>query len=79
MTILKSLFLAIFKMLAFFQLAVFWSRFLDRTTETCCKKSFYHVLMHLKFLTQSDDFPKSMAFAWWPFLAIFKMLSFFDY
>ena len=30
-------------------------------------------------MTQSDDFAKSIAFAWWPFLAIFKMLSFFEY
>ena len=35
--------------------------------------------MHFKFLTLSDDFAKSIAFAWWPFLAIFKMLSFFEY
>ena len=30
-------------------------------------------------MTQSDNFAKSIAFAWWPFLAIFKMLSFFEY
>ena len=30
-------------------------------------------------MTQSDDFAKSIAFAWWPFLASFKMLSFFEY
>ena len=30
-------------------------------------------------MSQSDDFAKSIAFAWWPFLAIFKMLSFFQY
>ena len=30
-------------------------------------------------MIQSDDFAKSIAFAWWPFLAIFKMLSFFEY
>ena len=35
--------------------------------------------MHFQLLTQSDDFAKSIAFAWWPFLAIFKMLSFFEY
>ena len=34
--------------------------------------------MHFKFLTQSDDFAKSIAFAWWSFLAIFKMLSFVE-
>ena len=30
-------------------------------------------------MTQSDNFAKSIAFAWWPFLAIFKMLLFFEY
>ena len=35
--------------------------------------------MHFYFLSQSDDFAKSIVFAWWPFLAIFKMLSFFQY
>ena len=31
------------------------------------------------FLTQSDDFAKAIAFAWRPFLPIFKILSFFEY
>ena len=30
-------------------------------------------------MSQSDDFAKSIAFAWWPFLAILKMLSFSQY
>ena len=30
-------------------------------------------------MSQSDDFAKSIAFPWWPFSAIFKMLSFFQY
>ena len=30
-------------------------------------------------MSQSDDFAKSIGFAWWPFFAIFKMLSFFQY
>ena len=30
-------------------------------------------------MSQSDDFAKSIAFAWWRFSAIFKMLSFFQY
>ena len=37
------------------------------------------LFFHLKFLTQSDDFAKAIAFASWPFLAIFKILSFFEY
>ena len=28
--------------------------------------------------TQSDDFGKAIAFAWRPFLPIFKMVSFFE-
>ena len=31
-----------------------------------------------KFLIQSDVFAKPIAFAWWPFLPIFRMVSFFD-
>ena len=30
-------------------------------------------------MSQSDDFAKSIAFGWWPFLAIFKMLSLSEY
>ena len=30
-------------------------------------------------MTQSDDFAKSIVFVWWPLLAIFKMLSFFQF
>ena len=32
-----------------------------------------------KILTQSDHFAKATAFASWSILAIFKMLSFFEY
>ena len=31
------------------------------------------------FLTQTEYFAWALAFALWPFLAIFKMLSFFKY
>ena len=30
-------------------------------------------------MTQSEDFPKAKAFAWWPFLAILELLLFFEY
>ena len=30
-------------------------------------------------MIQSEDFAKAIAFGWWPFLAILKMLSFFEY
>ena len=51
---------------------------MHRTTAMCCRNAlacFYAFL----FFDPSDDFAKSMAFAWWPFLAIFKMLLFFQY
>ena len=35
--------------------------------------------MHFQILTRRDDFAKCIAFPWWPFLAIFKMLLFFEY
>ena len=60
-------------------LAAFWSRFLHRTTAMCCRNVFRMFLCIFNFLTQSDDFAKSIAFALWPFLAILKMLSFFQY
>ena len=60
-------------------LAVFSSRFLHRTTAMCCRNVFSMFLCIFNFLSQSDDFAKSTAFAGWPFLAIFKMLSFFQY
>ena len=49
-------------------LAVLWSRFLHRTTAMCCISVFRMFLCIFNFfLTQSDDFAKSIAFAWWPF------------
>ena len=30
-------------------------------------------------MTQSKDFAKAIAFGWWPFFTIIKMLSFFEY
>ena len=34
--------------------------------------------LHFKFLTQSDDFAKAVAFAWWQFLPMFQMVAFFE-
>ena len=31
------------------------------------------------FLTESDDFAKAVAFAWRPFLAMIKTVSFLEY
>ena len=72
-------FLAIFKMLSFFEYspffgAVFCIEQLEVFVETffACFRQFY-------FLTQTEYFAWAIAFALWPFLAIFKMLSFFEY
>ena len=56
-------------------LAVFWSCLLHRTTAMCCRNVFSMFLCIFNF------WPKVtiLAFAWWPFLAIFKMLSHFQY
>ena len=34
---------------------------------------------YFKFLTQSDDFAKAIALAWWLFFENFKMVLFFQY
>ena len=44
-----------------------------------CVGSFLICFWQFYFLTQSDDFGKAIAFAWRPFLPIFKMVSFFEY
>ena len=40
--------------------------------------SFLICLREFYFLTQSDDFAKAIAFAWRPFLAIFKLSHFLN-
>ena len=58
-------------------LVVFWSCFLRKTTPMCLQKRYSLVLGNFIFLTQTEYFAWAMAFALWPFLAIFTMLSFF--
>ena len=41
--------------------------------------SFFICFWQFYFLTQTHDFTKPIAFAWRPFLPIFKVLSFFEY
>ena len=60
-------------------LAVFSSRFLHRTTVMCIVETFFACFRQFYFLTQTEYFAWAIAFALWPFLAIFKMLSFFEY
>ena len=60
-------------------LGVFKSGFLHRTVYILCVGSFLICFWQFYFLTQSDDFGKALAFAWRPFLPMFKMVSFFEY
>ena len=40
---------------------------------------FFACFRHFYFLTQTEYFAWAIAFALWPYLAFFKMLSFFEY
>ena len=42
-------------------------------------ETFFACFMQFYFLTQTEYFAWARAFALWPFLAIFKMLSFLGY
>ena len=42
-------------------------------------ESFFRSFRQFNFLTESYDFSKALAFAWRPFLPIFKMVSFLEY
>ena len=42
-------------------------------------ETFFACFRQLYFLTQTEYFSWAIAFALWPFLVIFKMLSFFEY
>ena len=42
-------------------------------------ETFFACFRQVYFLTQSEYFAWAIAFALWPFLAIFKMLPFFEY
>ena len=42
-------------------------------------ESFLICFRQFNFLTESYDFSKAIAFAWRPFLSIFKLVSFLEY
>ena len=42
-------------------------------------ETFFACFRQFYFLTQTEYFAWAIAFALWPFVAIFKMLSFFEY
>ena len=60
-------------------LVIFGNRFLHRTTLMCLWRRFSRVLGNFIFFTETEYFAWAIALGLWPFLAIFKMLSFFEY
>ena len=60
-------------------LKVFWSGFMHTTTLMWSHNRISHLFGFFKFFTHIEHFAWTIAFALWAFLAIFKMLSFFDY
>ena len=64
----------IFKMVSF--LLVFFERFFAHNNSKWFVEWILTYFLEFKFLTQSDDFAKAIAFAWW---TIFKMVSFLEY
>ena len=61
----------------FSNFSCFIERFSAYNNDIVSVDSFFICFWQFYFLTQSDDFAESIAFAWRPFLPIFKMLSFF--
>ena len=60
-------------------LAVFLEPFPAENNFNVFVERFFACFRQLYFLTQTEYFAWAIAFASWPFLAIFKMLSFFEY
>ena len=63
-----------FSNISFFLEPFFAQNNFNRAIET-----FFACFRQFQFLTQTEYFACAIAFALWPFLAIFKMLSFFEY
>ena len=85
-------FLPIFKMLLFFEYKLFFFKCSHFSTISCFIKPFFAYnnskvfferllacFRHLYFLNQTEYSARAIAFALWPSLAIFNVLSFFEY
>ena len=63
-------------MVSFLEYLVFFGKVsCTQQLEMVCRMDF-DMFLEFFFLTQSDDFAKAIAFAWWPIL---KMVSFLEY
>ena len=65
--------------LIFRVLAVFWSRFFAYKNFNVFVETFFAFFRQFYLLTQTEYFAWGIAFALSQFLAILKMLSFFEY
>ena len=62
--------------LKFFNISCFFDRFFALNNLIVFLETFFECFY---FLTQTEYFAWAIAFVLWPFLVIFKMLSFFEY
>ena len=60
-------------------LGFFFEPFFAKNNCNVFKETFFACFRQFYFLTQTEYFAWAIAFALWPFLAIFKMLSFLEY
>ena len=65
--------------LIFFNISCFLEPFFALNNSSVFVETFFACFREFYFLTQSEYFAWAIAFALWPFLAILKMLSFFEY
>ena len=72
-------FLAILKMLSYFDISCFFEPFFAQNNSNVLVQTGLPYFRQFYFLNQIEYFAWAIAFALWPFLAIFKMLSFFEY
>ena len=72
-------FLAIFKWSHFSNITCFLQPFFAYNNFDVFVEMFLPCFRQFYFLTQTKCFALAIAFALWPFLAIFKMVSFFEY
>ena len=65
--------------LIFFNISCFLEPFFAYNNSNVFVEMFLACFRQFYFLTQTKYFAWAIAFALWPFLAIFKMLSFFNF
>ena len=63
----------------FSNILVLYGAFFADNNSNVAGQSFFAIFWHFKFLIQTEHVAWAIAYASWPILAIFKMLSFFEY